>query len=329
MAILIGTDEAGYGPSLGPLVITATAWQCSEREVNLYELLADVVTDSPKLANQSAVKNGTPSRILIADSKLASRSGGIGSLELPVLVLLHAAYGKIPKTLSELVAMVMPSVPQDFFQRHFWLTDINLSLPLSASKLNFENISKVSRNFTDACSKCETKLTGIKSSILLPPEFNAGVVKCGNKASLLSERTLGLVSSFIREGNEATLIACDKHGGRNYYGPFISQALTNHPLTTIVESPAISAYRWEDSDRQMEIRFTPKGEDQLPVALASMVSKYLREVFMVAWNQFWQTHLPKVKATKGYPQDAKRFLAEIEQVVLAEGYSRDDYLRNC
>ena len=27
MAYLIGTDEAGYGPNLGPLVISATVWE--------------------------------------------------------------------------------------------------------------------------------------------------------------------------------------------------------------------------------------------------------------------------------------------------------------
>ena len=27
MTYLIGTDEAGYGPNLGPLVISATVWQ--------------------------------------------------------------------------------------------------------------------------------------------------------------------------------------------------------------------------------------------------------------------------------------------------------------
>ena len=27
MTIVIGTDEAGYGPNLGPLVVAATAWR--------------------------------------------------------------------------------------------------------------------------------------------------------------------------------------------------------------------------------------------------------------------------------------------------------------
>jgi hypothetical protein len=33
MGILIGMDEAGYGPNLGPLVVAATAWEVGEEEV--------------------------------------------------------------------------------------------------------------------------------------------------------------------------------------------------------------------------------------------------------------------------------------------------------
>ena len=333
MAVLIGTDEAGYGPSLGPLVITATKWECPQQESDLYHLLNDVVTDSPKLikdgAKKSAGGNSTHPQILIADSKVACRSGNIGSLELPVLVLLHAIHGKTPKTLPELVSMVMPTVSPDFFRRHFWLNEIKLCLPLSASKFGLEKIPELASRFQAVCDENQTKLCDVKSTIVLPPEFNEAVVNCGNKASLLSELTLGLVANFIRSGKEDTLINCDKHGGRNYYGKLISKVLTSRPISSIIESPALSVYRWDEAGRALEIRFTPKGEDQLPVALASMVSKYLRELFMQAWNDFWRTHIPEIKPTKGYPQDAKRFLAEIEQVASAERYDRNDYLRNC
>ena len=33
MAILIGMDEAGYGPQLGPLVVAASAWEVGGEEV--------------------------------------------------------------------------------------------------------------------------------------------------------------------------------------------------------------------------------------------------------------------------------------------------------
>ncbi len=62
------------------------------------------------------------------------------------------------------------------------------------------------------------------------------------------------------------------------------------------------------------ICFRTRAEELLPVALASMVSKYLREVLMVGFNQFWQNHIPDLKPTKGYPVDAKRFLEEIAPV---------------
>ena len=42
-----------------------------------------------------------------------------------------------------------------------------------------------------------------------------------------------------------------------------------------------------------------------------MVSKYLREVLMLEFNTFWQSHVPGLKATAGYPGDAARFFDEI------------------
>jgi glycine betaine/choline ABC-type transport system substrate-binding protein len=53
MQYLIGTDEAGYGPNLGPLVISATVWQVPEGTGNegLSELLTDVIVDTPGRAH--------------------------------------------------------------------------------------------------------------------------------------------------------------------------------------------------------------------------------------------------------------------------------------
>ena len=43
------------------------------------------------------------------------------------------------------------------------------------------------------------------------------------------------------------------------------------------------------------------------VALASMASKYLRELLMLEFNRFWQSHVADLKPTAGYPGDAARF----------------------
>jgi ribonuclease HII len=59
--------------------------------------------------------------------------------------------------------------------------------------------------------------------------------------------------------------------------------------------------------------FTEKAEAQcLPVAVASMLSKYLREAMMRRFNAWWRQHLPDVAPTAGYYGDGVRFLQDID-----------------
>ena len=73
------------------------------------------------------------------------------------------------------------------------------------------------------------------------------------------------------------------------------------------ESKERSTYRVGST----EVRFQMRAESHLPVAVSSMFCKYVRELAMELFNQFWQKHLPDLKPTKGYPLDAKRFREEI------------------
>jgi hypothetical protein len=50
----------------------------------------------------------------------------------------------------------------------------------------------------------------------------------------------------------------------------------------------------------------------MSVAVASMLSKYLREGLMRRFNAFWRQHLPEVTPTAGYYNDGQRFLQDIE-----------------
>jgi hypothetical protein len=54
------------------------------------------------------------------------------------------------------------------------------------------------------------------------------------------------------------------------------------------------------------------GETFLPTALASMTAKYLRELSMRAFNEFWCAHIPDLKPTAGYYGDSRRFKRAIE-----------------
>jgi hypothetical protein len=57
-----------------------------------------------------------------------------------------------------------------------------------------------------------------------------------------------------------------------------------------------------------------KGESQLPIALASMLSKHHRELAMIQFNAFWRSHIPDLQPTAGYPQDAQRFKKQIADI---------------
>jgi hypothetical protein len=73
------------------------------------------------------------------------------------------------------------------------------------------------------------------------------------------------------------------------------------------------------------IRFTfqPRADaEHFCVALASMASKYLRELFMVEFNQFWQSHLPDLTPTAGYPGDSTRYYNAIRPVAKQLGIPR-------
>jgi hypothetical protein len=82
----------------------------------------------------------------------------------------------------------------------------------------------------------------------------------------------------------------------------------------VYESHAESHYEWGSGDDQMRVTFRMEGERFLPTALASMTAKYLRELSMRAFNEFWCARVPGLRPTAGYPRDAPRFKQAISAV---------------
>ncbi|MDG1875150.1 MAG: hypothetical protein P8J27_14655, partial [Mariniblastus sp.] len=168
--------------------------------------------------------------------------------------------------------------------------------------------------FQEACVAADVELIKIQCVSVFPPEFNSQVEALGNKATLLSSETLRIVRRLMDRTDDDLEIGCDKHGGRSKYSGLIQQFLTDEFVMVGAESLQASDYSFRESERDVVIRFQAKGESFLPTALASMVAKYIREVFMKLWNEFWQMRIPNIKPTKGYPVDAKRFKSEIAEV---------------
>jgi hypothetical protein len=163
----------------------------------------------------------------------------------------------------------------------------------------------------DACLSRGIRLRAIRADLVLTRRFNEHTRANDSKGRALSEISMRLLRHVWREcaGDEhdTVLILADKHGGRNRYHEFLPTVFGDGFIRCMLESMEKSRYRVANA----EIRFETKSERHLPVALASMVCKYLRELSMRLFNQYWAERQPGLKPTAGYPLDADRFRIDI------------------
>lgn len=303
MPTLIGVDEAGYGPNLGPLVVAATRWEAPE------ELLTgDRLQTAVESAIAAAPVRDDPQRVAIADSKLLySPGGGLGELERGVLAALRLLDKQADRWRGIWTAVAPDSTEE--LQKAPWRCDYDESLPIDAASASIENAARVMAAQLDAS---QLRLVDVKASVIFPAEFNRLIEQHGNKATALSVTSLCLVQSLLGETNDRVLVHCDKHGGRKRYGPLLQSIFPDLLFMTKKETANESVYA-AGANAAMRFRFIAKGDHFLPAALASMFAKYLRELAMRAFNRFWILHAPGTKPTAGYPLDAKRFKADIAE----------------
>lgn len=297
MTILIGMDEAGYGPNLGPLVVSATAWRIPGKveDLDFWSAMQPVVSqDAPR--GESVLR--------IADSKDVY-SPGHGFEQLEASVLCGASLdGSVATSLRELLQHVAPwSLPD--FETEPWFLGQDITLPLRESR---DNITEWTELWRRQCEQHGVEMLAMRSDVVLTERFNTEVAKAGSKGQVLTRVTLQLLKRVWElESDEPTLVICDKHGGRNRYDEFIAEIVDDRMISRHDESRNLSRYRVG----QTEFRFQTRAEAHLPVALASMLCKYTREVAMDMFNRFWASHIKELKPTKGYPLDAKRFKLDI------------------
>jgi ribonuclease HII len=334
MAWMIGIDEAGYGPNLGPLVVAATVWRIEDAgsgergagrqtavlatvgsTVNLYRRLRKFVSATPR-----------EDRLAIADSKVLYKPGqGLRLLERGVLTALCTVRGDATARWRDLFAACEPRLP--------WHAGFDCELPLDTT---LAEIQELTDRFTSACGFAGVELVDVQTRLIFPRAFNDLTDHYGTKGAALSHITIGLLRATLehlppdpRPLTPAPChVTCDKHGGRNHYTALLQHHFPDHWIDTLRESRAESRYAWGLSDRRVTVTFRVGGEAELPTALASMTAKYFRELAMRAFNDYWLKQVPGLRPTAGYPQDAKRFRAAIAGRQRELGIDDRDLWRN-
>jgi hypothetical protein len=193
-----------------------------------------------------------------------------------------------------------------------WYSEYDARVPVDADPAELDTLVQA---VTEGMAAADIWLVEMVSRAIFPEEFNELLKHHGSKGTALSELALDLVSRVLEPLEEGPIsVICDKHGGRHRYAPLLAEHFPDRLIEVRGENPQQSVYRFGPTQRRVEVRFCTQGESYLPSALASMASKYLRELAMQAFNDYWCDRVPDLQPTAGYPEDAKRFKAAIAAV---------------
>jgi hypothetical protein len=300
--LLIGIDEAGYGPTLGPLCHGLCVLRLPDAPgaaaPDLWARLAPVASRWP----------APPGTIAVDDSKkVYAGHGDLQRLRHSVECFLACAgdrSGGTPSPAEPLTRLVPPedlaAVERDPWGRASESADTGTdSAPESAEKLKL------------ALAAEEVAVVRYGARALSARDFNAWLARLGNKADVAWERVAELLREAVALGRpgEPILAVVDHQGGRKFYGPRLQALFPEAMVWTESESAERSAYRWEGGGAMARVEFAERAESlSFPVALASLAAKLTREFLMARFNAFFRAHDGLLEPTAGYPADARRFL---------------------
>jgi hypothetical protein len=308
--LLLGIDEAGYGPSLGPLCHALSAWRVPDlpvgrplRAPDLWSLFAPAVSRCP----------APPGVFGIDDSKrIFSGPNTLEKLRLPVLACLACAAPPSAPDPPSWLRRLAP--PEDWagIERDPWA---QASPESEAAPLEPPWFSAALACLRTRLAETGVELLSLRARLLSARDFNFRLAEGANKA----EVAWGQAATLLRAGllparlREPVLAVVDRQGGRKYYAPKLA-ALLGAPLVQVLEeTKPRSAYFVPPAGERGETRieFLERAEERhLPVALASMAAKLVREVMMARFNRYFARRQPGLRVTAGYPADARRFLRE-------------------
>jgi ribonuclease HII len=298
---IVGIDEAGYGPNLGPLLQAAVALHLPDDDPAGWGALKSLVRRTHEKAD---------GRLLIDDSKKVYGRGGLEALERGVFCGLARSFLR----LSEIVESLILESQRGELAEEAWY-DGGHPLPCES----WERFETALPEFTPVVS-------------LVPsPRFNRICDEFDSKGAVLARGVIELMPAAliaISDDGHPISFVCDKQGGRNFYAAMLQQAFPDGWVVVERESAAESRYRIDGLDRPISVVFRPRADgDSVCVALASMLCKYLREVCMKQFNAFWSKHVPGIAPTAGYPGDSRRFYEQIKPAMAKLGLSEDQVWR--
>ena len=318
MAVLVGLDEAGYGPILGPWVASSAAFSVgpSVLESDLWQVLSKSLGNKPKhLAG----------RVLVVDSKKAyNRKLGPKHLKRTTYAFLKLL-GNSPETVGGLIELLSPDCGGRL-KEYPWHKQVH-NRKIDVEPADIEIASSVLGRDMEANN---IELVGIRSCCLDVAHYNRLVTAVKNKASVLFTGICGLIKQACDEADDKQIqVIIDRQGGRVRYRRNLQRMFPEMELKIICENNKVSSYQLQADDKEIKLHFVVGADDRfLPVALASMVSKYLRELLVESINSYFLGFDAELKPTAGYWKDGLRFLKDLKVRVPHVNFDNDLLVRS-
>ncbi len=300
---VVGVDENGLGPVLGALVSTAVTL-----EVRAYE---------PRKLRAIGLRSG------ITDSK---KSGGFGRMALcesVALALVESLSGKpctdvdaLLEAVGELGVAPLQAPCPPSTRAQCW------SHPLALPA--YGGSAKEGHRLLRALQKRGVAVVRARTTVSCSGVLNAQHARGVNKLVVNLSAFERLVIDARGSVTDADLLAiCGMIGGIRKY-----EAYFRHFLLARAHEPArgVCAY---DVPGVGEVRFEIDADDgHLPVALASMLGKYVREITMDRQSRYYRALDTALPAASGYHDPVtKRFVAESAQLRVSLGIVDDCFAR--
>jgi ribonuclease HII len=301
--IVIGIDENGLGPVLGPMIVTATAFRTDDYCADAFWGLTD--TELPA-----------------DDSKIVFKNRKKKVAETAVLKWLQLLQLQ-PQNADDLYRIVDP-VPRAPCPPHLPY-GCRLPAPVPIPFFGGQNHAPT-REIQERFSAANISPLACTAVISCPGHFNATVSPQGrNKLQFDFDMMLQLIDGFRAQfPNESILALCGKVGGTRCYLPWFESA-GKTGVVALQEERSLSQYQLEGGTA---IQFIKDGDSiHLPVAVASMIGKYLRELQMAELNGLLA---PDASPISGYRDPrTKQFIRETETRRQQLALPDRCFLRNC
>ena len=290
--LVTGVDENGLGPRLGPLVATS------------------LTLEAPRYARASLCERGL--RLGLTDSKEAGGFGKMRFTESVALGLLETSGGaEAPTSADQLLERLFPNArallgaccPNASTAEQCWGVDLRLPLfggdPDHGKALLTELIGRSNLRFVDVQSR-------VACAGVLNAESTLGKNKLDVDLALFED----LIESVVQRHGPPSLVLCGMIGGIRDYASRFGRFRASRIRTLRARR---GQRRYEIAELG-ELRFEVDADARhLPVALASIVGKYVREICMRRIGEFYRRTDAGLQLASGYHDPVTtRFIAATE-----------------